>query len=73
MKELIRTPNIVVISGLQAMLAAEGIETLEFDSLVADALGGIADVPRRLFVHEEDYAAARAIMMAFCPDEIEPK
>ena len=71
MKELIRTPNIVVISALQANLSAEGIEAIEFDGPIADLLAGFSDFPRRLFVHEEDYDAARAIMIALCPEEVE--
>jgi hypothetical protein len=72
MKELIRTPNIVVISALRANLAAEGITAFEFDGPIADTLAGFSDFPRRLFVHEDDYAAARAIMVELCPEEIEP-
>lgn len=73
MKELIRTPNIVVISALQAALSGEGIEAVEFDGLIADALAGAGSFPRRLFVHEDDYARARAIMIEICPDEVEPQ
>lgn len=72
MRELIRTPNIVVISALQASLRAEGIEAIEFDGPIADTLAGFSDFPRRLFVHDEDYDEARAIMVALCPDEVEP-
>ncbi|MBL8644896.1 MAG: DUF2007 domain-containing protein [Rhodospirillaceae bacterium] len=73
MKELIRTPNIVVISALQAALAAEDIAAFEFDGPIADVLGGIGDFHRRLFVHEDDYDRARAIMMDLCPEEVEPR
>lgn len=72
MKELIRTPNIVVISALKASLAAADIEAFEFDGPIADTLAGFADFPRRLFVREEDYPAARAIMVDLCPEEVEP-
>jgi len=72
MKELIRTPNIVVISALQAALKAEGIEVFEFDGPIADVLAGVGDFPRRLFVHEDDYDDARAIMVDLCPEEIMP-
>ncbi len=71
MKELISTPNIVLISALQATLRAEGIEAIEFDGPIADTLVGFADFPRRLFVHDDDYAEARAIMVEFCPEEVE--
>jgi Putative prokaryotic signal transducing protein len=71
MKELIRTPNIVVISALQATLRAEGIEAFEFDGPIADTLAGFSDFPRRLFVHDDDYDAARGIMMELCPEEVE--
>lgn len=72
MKELLRTPNIVVISALQAMLSAEGIDAVEFDGPIADTLAGFCDFPRRLFVREDDYDAARAVMVVFCPEEVEP-
>jgi hypothetical protein len=71
MKELIRTPNFVVISALQAALKADGIEAFEFDGPIADTMVGVAEFPRRLFVHEDDYEAARAIMIEFCPEEVE--
>lgn len=73
MKELIRTPNIVVISALQATLRAEGIEAVEFDGPIADTLAGFSDFPRRLFVHDDDYDVARGIMMELCPEEVERK
>jgi len=71
MKELIRTPNIVAISALQAALAAEGITAFEFDGPIADTLVGFGDISRRLFVHEDDYTAAHAIMVHLCPEEVE--
>lgn len=72
-KELIRTPNIVVISALRATLSAAGIEVFEFDGPIADTLAGIGEFPRRLFVHEDDYAKARALMVVLCPEEVEPQ
>jgi len=71
MRELIRTPNIVVISALQATLRSEGIEVFEFDGPIADTLSGFVDFPRRLFVDDDDYDAARAIMIELCPEEVE--
>jgi hypothetical protein len=71
MRELIRTPNIVVISALQATLRSEGIEAFEFDGPIADTLSGFVDFPRRLFVDDDDYDAARAIMIELCPEEVE--
>jgi hypothetical protein len=71
MKELIRTPNVVVISALRATLKADGIEVFEFDGPIADTMVGVAEFPRRLFVHEDDYDAARAIMIELCPEEVE--
>ncbi len=73
MRELIRTPNIVAISALKAALTGEGIEAFEFDGPVADVLGGIGDFHRRLFVDDDDYQRARAIMIEVCPDEVLPE
>jgi hypothetical protein len=72
MRELIRTPNLVVLSALEAALAAEGIASFVFDGPIADTLAGVAEFSRRLVVHEADYEAARAIMVALCPEEVEP-
>jgi hypothetical protein len=73
MKELIRTPNFVLISAMKATLAAEGIATFELDGPIADTLVGFSDFPRRLLVREDDYAAARAIMRHLAPEEIDPE
>ncbi|MDX2142804.1 MAG: DUF2007 domain-containing protein [Rhodospirillaceae bacterium] len=73
MKELMRTPNVVLISVMKATLAAEGIETIEMDGPIADTLVGFSDFPRRLFVDEDDYAAAREIMRQLAPEEIDPE
>ena len=70
MKELLRTPNLALISALKANLAGRGIEVFEFDGLIADAMAGFNDFPRRLFVHEEDFDAARRVAVAICPEEI---
>lgn len=70
MKELIRTPNIVLVSALKANLAARGIEAFEVDGQIADTLAGFNDFPRRLFVREEDLEAAREVARHLCPEEL---
>lgn len=70
MKELLRTPNLVLISALKASLADRGIEVFEFDGPIADTMAGFHDFPRRLFVHDEDLAAARRIAVEICPEEV---
>jgi hypothetical protein len=73
MKELIRTPNTVLLSALKAALAAEDIEAFEFDGPIADTLAGFSDFPRRVFVHDDDYVAARAIVRHLAPEELDPR
>lgn len=72
MKELLRTPNIVALSALQASLKSVGIESFQFDGPIADTLAGVAEFSRRLVVHDDDYDAARDIMMDICPEEAGP-
>ena len=43
MKELLRTPNIVALSALQASLKSVGIESFQFDGPIADTLAGVAE------------------------------
>jgi hypothetical protein len=72
MKELIRTPNIVVISALKAALTGEEIEVFEFDGPIADTLAGIGEFPRRLFVHEDDYPRHAASWLKSAPKKLNP-
>lgn len=67
MKELFRTNDAVYISFAQAVLAAEGIETVVFDAHMASTDGSIGALPRRLMVAEEDFNRAKAILEAAEP------
>lgn len=62
MVELMRTNDPVRLSWVQALLAAEGIETLVLDAFTSVVEGSIGVLPRRLMVAEEDLADARAIL-----------
>lgn len=68
MKELIRSPDIVLISALSAALTAEGIESFEFDGEIANTYGSLGEFPRRLMVREEDHGRAEAVARALCPE-----
>lgn len=68
MKELFRTNDAVYISFAQAVLAAEGIETVVFDAHMASTDGSIGALPRRLMVAEEDFNRAKAILEAAEPE-----
>ena len=62
MKELLRTNDAVRLSWLQALLAGAGIEALILDSHTSIIEGSIGAIPRRLVVHADDYAKARALL-----------
>lgn len=73
MKELIRTNDAVYLSFAQAVLAAEGIETVIFDAHMASTDGSIGALPRRLMVAEEDFNRAKAILEAAEPEGAPPE
>jgi hypothetical protein len=68
MKELFRTNNAVYLSFAQAVLAAEGIETVVFDANMASVEGSIGALPRRLMVAEEDWERATTVLRDAEPD-----
>jgi hypothetical protein len=68
MKELFRTNNAVYLSFAQAVLAAEGIETVVFDANMASVEGSIGALPRRLMVGDEDWARATLLLRAAEPE-----
>lgn len=67
MIELLRTENPVLMSALKAALDEAGIEAFEFDGPISDIYGAV--FPRRLMVHEDDFARARAVAASVAPDE----
>ncbi|MFO1067022.1 MAG: DUF2007 domain-containing protein [Geminicoccaceae bacterium] len=58
MKEVVRSNDLVHLSWAQAMLAAEGIESVVLDTFTSAIEGSIGAIPRRLMVLDEDHAAA---------------
>ena len=68
MKELFRTNNAVYLSFAQAVLKAEGIETVVFDANMASVEGSIGALPRRLMVAEEDWERATTALHDAEPD-----
>ena len=62
MRELLRTNDTVRLSWLQAMLASAGIEAVILDTYTSIMEGSIGAIPRRLMVHENDEARARAVL-----------
>jgi hypothetical protein len=68
MIELVRSSNLVMLSALEATLAAEGIEVFEMDRFISALEGGIGAFPRRMMVADEDADAARIILAEFLND-----
>ncbi|MDF1794728.1 MAG: DUF2007 domain-containing protein [Thalassobaculaceae bacterium] len=62
MRELLRTNDLVRISYLEALLRAEGIETLVMDGGMSVLEGSAGAIPRRLMVIDEDYEPAKALL-----------
>jgi len=63
MRELLRTGDPVRISWLAALLAGENIEAVVLDTHMNFAEGSISAIPRRLMVADEDYEAARRLLV----------
>ena len=63
MIELVRTNDAVLINALEALLAAAGIDSYVLDRHTSALEGSIGALPRRLMVHEEEAAQARALLM----------
>ncbi len=62
MIELLRTNDLVLISAVEAILAGLGIEVLVADQFTSAVEGSLGFLPRRLLVHDDDAAAARAAL-----------
>lgn len=62
MVELMRTNDMVLISYVRALLAAEGIETFDFDLHASVLDGSVAAIQRRVMVDGADEKAARQLL-----------
>ena len=54
MQEILRTNNPVLISYVRSLLMDAGIESVEFDSHIANMEGSVSAIPCRLMVIEAD-------------------
>jgi hypothetical protein len=62
MIELIRTNDLVLISAVEAMLAAQGIEVFVADQFASAVEGSLGFLPRRVLVQEDEAARARRLL-----------
>lgn len=62
MKEVLRSTDPVRLSWLTAMLAAEHIEAITFDTHMSIMEGSLGVLPRRLMVADADYARALSLI-----------
>lgn len=62
MKELLRSNDPVLLSWLQAQLAAERIKTEVFDTHTSILEGSVIAIQRRLMVADDDYSRARFLV-----------
>ncbi|MDJ0949371.1 MAG: DUF2007 domain-containing protein [Alphaproteobacteria bacterium] len=67
MRELLRSNDPVLLSWIQAVLAAEHIDCLVFDSHASIIEGSISAIPRRIMVAEEDHHRACWVLNAARP------
>lgn len=63
MIELMRTNDAVIISFVQSLLRDAGIESLLADENMSVLDGSIGILPRRIMVHAEDEAEAKALLI----------
>jgi len=62
MKELLRSNDPVRLSWAEALLAAEGIESVIADRHTSIVEGSIGAIPRRILVADGDLARARRLL-----------
>ena len=62
MEEMLRTNGPVVISYARSLLMDAGIESVEFDSHIANVEGSVGAIPCRLMVHDADADRALATL-----------
>jgi tRNA1(Val) A37 N6-methylase TrmN6 len=63
-KELLRTTDPVRLSWLTALLAEQGVHAVVFDTHTSILEGSIGAIPRRILVGDDDYEAARRLLVA---------
>ncbi len=63
MKELLRTNDPVLLTWLAALLRDQGVESVVFDTHTSVLEGSANAIPRRMMVIDDDYAAARRILI----------
>ncbi|PLX44656.1 MAG: hypothetical protein C0605_02170 [Hyphomicrobiales bacterium] len=62
MTELMRTADPVLISAVEAILAAAGITCVVFDANMSVMEGSIGALPRRIMVGEEHLLSAKRVL-----------
>lgn len=63
MKELLRTNDPVLLTWLAALLRDQGVESVVFDTHTSVLEGSANAIPRRMMVINDDYDAARRILI----------
>jgi hypothetical protein len=66
--ELVRSNDLVYLSWVEAVLAAEGIPCVVLDAYTSAIEGSIGAIPRRVMVAEEDAGRARWALEAAAQD-----
>jgi len=61
-QEILRTNNPVLISYVRSQLMDAGIESVEFDSHIANLEGGVTAIPCRVMVIDADFDRARSAL-----------
>jgi hypothetical protein len=61
-KELLRSNDPVLLSWVDALLAAADIEAVTLDIHTSVLEGSISAIPRRLMVDDDDFATARRLL-----------
>ena len=73
MRELIRTNDAVLISAVEALLKSANIAHIVADQNISVLEGSIGVFPRRILVGEDEFAAARRLLVeAGFADELRP-
>ncbi len=62
MQEILRTNDPILISYVRSLLMDAGIESVEFDSHIANLEGGVSAIPCRLMVIDADVDRAQSIL-----------
>lgn len=62
MEELLRTNDPILISYVRSLLKDAGIESVEFDSHIANMEGSVGAIPCRLMVHDANVDRALAAL-----------